>query len=262
MTFATFLMGTLAISGIPLFSGFFSKDEILWKAFSSEQGSPILWLIGFAAAGMTAFYMFRLFFLTFYGTPQFDPHVRHPHEAPNSMKIPLIILAILSVVGGYIGLPGSLGGGNQFEHFLAPVFRQAETGVPAQGALSAEYTLMALSIAIALLGLLVAWRFYVKNPALPARLKSRLSGAYSTLLNKYYMDEIYGVIFVRPFINLATIFWQFFDVKIIDGLANGSAGFVGWSSQIFRKFQTGYFRNYALGFSLGVILLLAFIIFG
>lgn len=262
VTFATFLVGTLAISGIPLFSGFFSKDEILWKAFSSAPGGPILWFIGFAAAGMTAFYMFRLFFVTFYGRPQFDPHHHHPHQAPNSMKIPLILLAILSAIGGYIGLPESLGGSNQFEHFLAPVFDHAEAAVHAQHALSAEYTLMALSIAIALLGLLVAWSFYVKNPALPQRIKEKVWGGYRVLLNKYYVDEFYGATIVKPFINLALLFWNFFDVTIIDGLANGSARFVGWASQIFRKFQTGYFRNYALGFSLGVILLLAFIIFG
>jgi len=262
VTFATFLIGTLAISGIPLFSGFFSKDEILWKAFSAEQGSPVLWLIGFSAAGMTAFYMFRLFFLTFYGKPQFDPHQQHPHEAPRSMTIPLILLAILSVIGGYFGLPKSLGGGNQFEHFLAPVFQQSESIGHPENSLSTEYTLMAFSIGIALLGLWVAWGFYVRNPARPERLKQRLSGGYKTLLNKYYVDELYAASIVKPFINLSLLFWQFFDVKIIDGLANGSAGFVGWSSQVFRKLQTGYFRNYALGFSLGVIVLLAFIIFG
>ena len=266
VTFATFLVGTMAISGIPLLSGFFSKDEILWKAFSSEfsadMGFPLLWLLGFIAAGFTAFYMFRLLFVTFYGRPQFDPHHHHPHEAPNSMKIPLIILAVLSVIGGYIGLPRSLGGGNQFEHFLAPVFGHGEAIPHAEHALSAEYTLMALSIAIALVGLFVAWRFYLKNPALPERVKQRFSGAYKTVLNKYYVDEFYGLTVVKPFINLALLFWQFFDVKIVDGLANGSASLVGWCSQILRRFQTGYIRNYALGFSLGVITLLAFIIFG
>jgi len=261
VTFAVFLVGTLAISGIPLFSGFFSKDEILWKAFSSEKMGPYLWSIGFLAAGMTAFYMFRLFFLIFYGKSQFDIHQHHPHEATNSMKIPLIILAILSIIGGYIGLPKSLGGNNAFEHFLAPVFEHGDTMAATGHALSTEYTVMALSIAIAFLGLFVAWRFYVKNPALPERLKQRFSTGYRALLNKYYVDEFYGSTVVKPFINLALWFWQFFDVKIVDGLANGSAFFVGWSSQVFRKFQTGYFRNYALGFSLGVIILLAVIIF-
>jgi NADH-quinone oxidoreductase subunit L len=266
VTFATFLVGTMAISGIPLLSGFFSKDEILWKAFSSQlsadMGFPLLWLLGFIAAGFTGFYMFRLLFVTFYGQAQFDPHHHHPHQAPNSMKIPLIILAFLSVIGGYIGLPKSLGGGNQFQQFLAPVFNHGEAVTHAQHALSTEYTLMALSIAIGLLGLFAAWKFYLKNPALPERIKQRYSAAYKTLLNKYYVDEFYGATVVKPFMNLALWFWQFFDVKIVDGLANGSASFVGWCSQIFRRFQTGYVRNYALGFSLGVIALLAFIIFG
>ncbi len=261
VTFAVFLVGTLAISGIPLLSGFFSKDEILWKTFNAEGIGIYLWLIGFIAAGLTAFYMFRLFFLTFYGPAKFDIRQHHPHEAPNSMKIPLIILAVLSIIGGYIGLPKSLGGANWFEQFLAPVFHHGETALHTKHDLSTEYTLMALSIAIALFGLFVAFRFYVKNPALPERLKQRFSLGYRVLLNKYYVDEFYGAAIVKPFINLALFFWRFFDVRIIDGLANGSASFVGWASQIFRKLQTGYIRNYALGFSLGVIILLALVLF-
>jgi NADH-quinone oxidoreductase subunit L len=262
VTFAVFLVGTLAISGIPLLSGFFSKDEILWKAFTAQEFGIYLWLIGFLAAGLTAFYMFRLFFLTFYGPPKFDANHHHPHEAPSSMRIPLIILAVLSVIGGYIGLPKSLGGANWIEQFLAPVFQHEKAASHAEHALSTEYTLMALSIAIALLGLFIAFRFYVKNPTLPERIKQKFSFGYRALLNKYYVDEFYGATVVKPFINLALLFWRFFDVKIIDGLANGSASFVGWASQIFRKLQTGYIRNYALGFSLGVIILLALVIFG
>ncbi|OGC79283.1 MAG: NADH-quinone oxidoreductase subunit L [candidate division Zixibacteria bacterium RBG_16_40_9] len=257
-TFITFLIATLAISGIPLFSGFFSKDEILWKAYS--QGNPILWLIGFMAAGFTAFYMFRLFFLTFYGKPQFDVHRAHPHEAPYSMRIPLIILGVLSAIGGYIGLPQSLGGKNWFEKFLAPVFAgETHLGSQVQSHF-AEYFLMILSIAIAFIGLMVAFRFYVKNPAVAEKIKVKFRKTYQVLLNKYYLDEFYGKVLVQPFINLALFFWRFIDVEIVDGLANGSANFVGWCSKVFRKVQTGYFRNYALSLALGVVIILTYIL--
>ncbi len=257
-TFITFLIATLAISGIPLFSGFFSKDEILWKAYS--QGNPILWLVGFTAAGFTAFYMFRLFFLTFYGKPQFDIHHTHPHEAPYSMRIPLIILGVLSAIGGYIGLPQSLGGKNWFEKFLAPVFA-GETHLESQVQSNfAEYFLMILSIAIAFIGLMLAIRFYVKKPAVAEKIKVKFRKTYKVLLNKYYLDEFYEKVLVQPFINLALFFWRFIDVEIVDGLANGSANFVGWSSKVFRKVQTGYFRNYALSLALGVVLILTYIL--
>lgn len=257
-TFVTFLIATLAISGIPLFSGFFSKDEILWKAYS--QGNPILWLIGFLAAGFTAFYMFRLFFLTFYGKPQFDPHHTHPHEAPYSMRIPLIILGFLSAIGGYIGLPQSLGGKNWFEKFLEPVFA-GEVHLESQiQSHTVEYLLMILSIAVAFIGLMVAFRFYVKNPAVAEKIKVRFRKSYQVVLNKYYVDEFYGKVFVQPFINLALFFWRFLDVQIVDGLANGSADFVAWCSKVFRKVQTGYFRNYALSLALGVVLILTYIL--
>ena len=257
-TFITFLIATLAISGIPLFSGFFSKDEILWKAYS--QGNPILKVIGLMAAGCTAFYLFRLFFLTFYGKPQFDVHRAHPHEAPYSMRIPLIILGVLSAIGGYIGLPQSLGGKNWFEKFLAPVFAgEAHLESQVQSHF-AEYFLMILSIAIAFIGLMVAFRFYVKNPAVAEKIKVKFRKTYQVLLNKYYLDEFYGKVLVQPFINLALFFWRFIDVEIVDGLANGSANFVGWCSKVFRKVQTGYFRNYALSLALGVVIILTYIL--
>ncbi|EQB63481.1 MAG: hypothetical protein RBG1_1C00001G1060 [candidate division Zixibacteria bacterium RBG-1] len=260
VTFVTFLIATLAISGVPLFSGFFSKDEILWKSFS--QGNPFLWLIGIITAGLTAFYMFRLFFLTFYGQPRFDSHRTHPHEAPKSMTIPLIILALLSALGGYIGLPESLAGKNVFEKFLAPVF---EAGTHLESAVhtyshSTEYSLMLMSIAVAFIGIITAFRFYLKNPVAAEKIKTKFATTYRLLLNKYYMDELYDRIFVKPFLNLALYFWQFIDVQIVDGLANGSADFVAWCSKVFRKVQTGYIRNYALSLALGVVIILTYIL--
>lgn len=260
VTFVTFLIATLAISGVPLFSGFFSKDEILWKAFS--QGNPFLWLIGIITAGLTAFYMFRLFFLAFYGQPRFDSHQTHPHEAPRSMTVPLIILALLSALGGYIGLPEALAGKNIFEKFLAPVFEAGthlETAVHAYSH-STEYTLMLVSIAVAFIGIVIAFRFYLKNPAVAEKIKTKFATTYQLLLNKYYVDELYDRIIVKPFINLALYFWQFIDVQIVDGLANGSADFVAWCSKVFRKVQTGYIRNYALSLALGVVIILTYIL--
>ena len=261
VTFWTFLAGVLAISGIPLFSGFFSKDEILWKAFSNPQGSFLLWLIGFVTAGMTAFYMFRLFLSVFSGKSRVEERIKpHIHESPPSMTIPLMILAFLSIVGGYVGIPHSLGGGNSFENFLSVVFEGAEEAHIAHVSYSAEHLLMILSIAVILVGILIAYRFYISHPHLPRKLTEKYKGAYSVLLNKYYVDELYARIFVNPLLDLALWCWRFFDAKVIDGAANGSAFLAGWISAVIRKFQTGYVRNYALCLVFGVVILLAYFI--
>jgi len=263
ITFWTFLAGVLAISGIPLFSGFFSKDEILWKAFSNPQGSFILWLIGFVTAGMTAFYMFRLFLSVFLGKSRVEESVKpHVHEAPPSMTIPLIILAFLSIVGGYVGIPHSLGGANIFDQFLSVVFKGAsEVSHLSHASASAEYLLMIMSIAVVLVGILIAYRFYISHPDVPKRLAEKYKGAYTLLLNKYYVDELYARIIVNPLLSLALWCWQFFDAKVIDGAANGSAYLTGGVSTIIRKFQTGYVRNYALSLVFGVLVILAYFIF-
>jgi len=257
VTFWTMFAAVLAISGIPLFSGFFSKDEILWKAFS--QGNLILWIIGLVTAGMTAFYMFRLFFLTFFGKSRVDESIKsHIHESSKIMTVPLAVLAVLSVIGGYIGIPKSLGGGNNFESFLSPVF--GEKGEMILHPASTEYLLMALSVVVALLGIFFAYRFYVKSPELPKSLAQRFSFPYKLLLNKYYIDELYFKIVVNPLLKFATFLWQFFDVKVIDGFANGLANTVNWFAGIGRKVQTGYVRNYALAMVFGVILILAYFV--
>jgi len=256
-TFWTMFAAVLAISGIPLFAGFFSKDEILWKAFS--QGNLILWIIGLVTAGMTAFYMFRLFFLTFFGKSRVEESIKsHIHESPKIMTVPLMVLAVLSIIGGYIGVPKSLGGGNNFESFLSPVFGEKE--VIALHPVSTEYLLMALSVVVALLGIFFAYRFYVKSPELPKSLAQRFSFPYKLLLNKYYVDELYSKIIVNPLLKFANFLWQFFDVKVIDGIANGLADIVNWFAGIGRKVQTGYVRNYALAMVFGVILILAYFI--
>lgn len=259
ITFWTFLAGVLAISGIPLFSGFFSKDEILWKAFSNPQGSFILWLLGLVTAGMTAFYMFRLFLSVFLGKSRVEEKVKlHIHESPKSMTIPLIALAILSVIGGYVGISHSLGGGNNFESFLSVVFKGAEEAHIAHVSYSAEYLLMILSIAVVIAGILIAYRLYISHPEVPRKLGQRFKGAYTILLNKYYVDELYAKIIVNPLLSLALWCWRFFDAKIIDGAANGSAFLTGWISAVIRRLHTGYVRNYALSLVLGVVIILAY----
>lgn len=262
-TFGTMLVATLAISGVPLFSGFFSKDEILYNAFISEHGSPILWAIGLIAAILTAFYMFRLIFLTFYGKSRMDPEVEmHAHESPGSMTVPLVILAILAFIGGYIGLPHVLGGGAWFENFLRPVFPGAhgEAGAIHHSA-GLEYGLMLTSVIAAGIGILLAYMIYISKPERAKSLGARFSGIYNILWNKYYVDEFYNAAVVQPVIKLGRIFWQITDVKGVDGFANGSAALIGWVSGKIRIVHTGLVRNYILVFTLGVIIILGYVIF-
>jgi len=262
-TFATMFIATLAISGVPLFSGFFSKDEILFKAFSSPQGSVILWTIGLLAAILTAFYMFRLLFMTFYGKSRMTPEAEHHvHESPRVMTIPLLILAILALIGGYIGLPKALGGGAWFEEFLNPVFASAQKShlETTHVSHSIEYLLMFASIMAAAVGISLAYKFYISDPERPRRLAEKFSGLYQVVLNKYYVDEFYDFIIVRPLVRFSMICWQFADVKIIDGLANGLAKSIGWFSGKFRFLQSGLVRNYALIFVFGVLLLMGYVL--
>ena len=263
VTFATMLVGTLAISGVPFFSGFFSKDEILYRSFISPQGSPILWGAAILTAILTAFHMFRLLFLTFYGSPRMEPETEgHIHESPKVMTTPLIILAVLAFIGGYIGLPKALGGGNWFEKFLEPVFagghiQSPETIVSSH---SMEYVLLLFSVIAAGIGIWLAYHYYIADPESPKNLARRHSGIYNLVLNKYYIDEFYNAAFVQPLIFMALFFWKIADVRLVDGLANGIAGFFGWFSSKFRFIQTGLVRNYALIFMIGVIFLLGYII--
>ncbi len=274
VTFGTFLVATLAIAGIPGLSGFFSKDEILWQAFSSSHGHILLWLVAAIAAGMTAFYMFRALFMTFFGESRVDPHVAHHiHESPKIMTVPLMVLAGLSVIGGYIGVPHVLGGANHIHQFLAPVlgggaapekihagisfFSQAwaSGGESDGGAAALEFFMMAVSVAIALTGIGIAYLFYVKNPALPKRLAERWKRLYKLLLNKYYIDEIYEVLFVKSLKNIGTSLWRGFDEFIIDGTINGIAYFFGWLSSVMRRVQTGLVQNYAFSMVFGGVVI-------
>ncbi len=277
-TFWTFFIATLAIAGIPGLSGFFSKDEILWQAFSSSHGHFLLWLVAAVAAGMTAFYMFRALFMTFFGESRIDPHVAHHiHESPKIMTIPLMVLAVLSVIGGYVGVPHVLGGANHIHEFLAPVLGGAEAtqthaslsilskawasgGETGGHSAALELLMMVISVVIALIGIGMAYLFYIKNPALPRQLAERWRGLYRLVLNKYYIDELYEVLFINSLKNLSTGLWKGFDELIIDGTVNGIAYLIGWLSSILRKMQTGLVQNYAFSMVVGGIILVAYYI--
>ncbi|RPJ34051.1 MAG: NADH-quinone oxidoreductase subunit L, partial [Deltaproteobacteria bacterium] len=259
-TYWTFLIATLALAGIFPFAGFFSKDEILWQALN--QGGILFWILGAGAAFMTATYMFRAVFLTFHGKSRVDHGVAHHlHESPGIMTVPLIILAILSVIGGLIGFP-VIEGGNKFAEFLAPVFAPP-AGFPKPGeavhpAVSFEVSMMIVSLIIAGLGIFLAYRMYIKNPALPDRLAERYKAPYNALVNKYWVDEIYHWFFVGPLIRLSLFLWRFFDDLIVDGIVNGVAALFRGGSEVFKRLQTGNVQNYALSILIGIVLIFGY----
>jgi NADH-quinone oxidoreductase subunit L len=288
ITWATMLAGTVAIAGFPPFAGFFSKDEILWRAFSSPRGHWLLWLLGAVAAAMTAFYMFRLLYLTFYGRSRLSAEAEHHvHESPSSMTVPLLILAFGSVVAGWVGISEVMGQylfhlPNLFDRFLEPVFEhpiRLEAGHMPE---SLESGLMLLSVGIALAGLLVARNFYLKNPELPGKLMNRFRSIYITLLNKYWVDEIYDTLFVNRTKDLGNGLARF-DSKVIDGGVNGSAGLTRLTASIsgffdywfvdfavrrsdliyymsypLRRLQSGIIQNYAALTIAGILLIVSY----
>ncbi len=270
ITFRTMYIATLAIAGIPFFAGFFSKDEILWKAYSSPMhGGWLFWLVGVAGAALTAFYMFRLIYLTFYGSERMSSEVKHHlHESPKTMTIPLVVLAALSVVGGFVGIPGTWGLPNLFEEWLAPVMHghaqaAAEHALASTGeSASEELTLMLLSIAVVLTSIYMARYFYKKNLTAATSLASKLSGVRTVLANKYYVDEIYGAVIIRPLVYFSVFLWKIVDVIIIDGTLNGLAVVWGEVSNTLRFSQSGQLRSYATIFSVGVVILIAYFMFG
>jgi NADH-quinone oxidoreductase subunit L len=270
VTFTTMFIATLAIAGIPLFSGFFSKDEILWKAYSSStNGAWYFWTVGVIAAGLTAFYMFRLIFLTFYGSERMDSETKHHvHESPRSMTVPLMALAVLSVIGGYVGVPHIFGGSNQFEQWLEPVmsgpsYQAAEHALASTGHSAVEeWSLMLMAVALVGLAIFMAYYYYQKNTAAATNLAERLSVFKSLLANKYYVDEIYGALVVRPTVYFSIFLWKIFDVIIIDGTLNGLASLWRDVSDGLRYGQGGRLRGYATIFVVGVVLLIAYIVAG
>ena len=266
-TFWTFLLATIAISGIPPFSGFFSKDEILWKAFSTHiAGMPHAWnvalyVIGLATAGMTAFYMFRAVYLAFFGESRMDSEVEaHVHESPKVMTVPLMILALLAVIGGFIGIPHVLGGGAHFETWLKPLVAHGEHAAH-HGPVAVEIGLMIVSVVMAALGIFSAWIFYRKKTELPGKVVSALPGLHRTVWNKYYVDEFNEWAVINPVKRASTNFlWGFVDIWIIDGAVNGVAWLAKACSRLFVKMQTGHVYSYALSILLGAVVVVGFVL--
>jgi NADH-quinone oxidoreductase subunit L len=260
ITYVTYFIGALAISGIPPLSGFFSKDEILWKTF--ENAGLIYYIIVLFTAALTAFYMFRLIGLTFYGNPRYNEKKIEPHESPKVMTIPLIILAVLSVVGGFIGFPHYLGLPNVLDKWLEPVFRSANvitntyrhTG---EQPVMTELIFVIISIVAATIAILISFKkFSVKDTF------EREKGFGKVLEKKYYLDEIYEASIVKPIqVTSDKFLWNIFDVKIIDGAVNGLAYYFEKLSMEWRKLQTGVVQDYATVAIAGVVLIILYIIF-
>ena len=356
ITYWTFLIGALAIAGVPLLSGFFSKDEILFRTFTaaSTPGHTLMWVIAVVTSLLTATYMFRLVFLAFHGERRHDAppapapadeeepvahghghahghdlpghahdlpaeaashtvpvgasgaahlpnpvasgfsrkddahdharghggHGHDPHEAPWSMALPLILLAVGSIFAGYVGVPHALGGSNRIESFLEPSFEAGAHGAAAaepQAAPAAaeahaaeethadagtELTLMALSSGIALAGIGIAWYFWLRDRSAADRMARSFGGLYRLLLDKYRIDELYDTLFVQPIKSLSTVaLWRGVDAGMIDGAVNGFGAMISGSSSVLRRMQTGSVRTYAFGLFAGAVAILGYYLF-
>ncbi|MEN0057042.1 MAG: NADH-quinone oxidoreductase subunit L [Mucilaginibacter sp.] len=261
ITFTTMLIGTIAISGIPPFSGFFSKDEILAHAYAH---STTFYVIGVFTAMLTSFYMFRMLYLTFYGkfrgTHEQEHHV---HESPASMTIPLVVLAILSIVGGVIGVPEVLGGHHELEHFLAPVFEKSNAILGEHHLqASTEFILMGISVGVALIAWIYAYIKYGKGGSIPVADTEERPALTSLSYNKFYVDELYDMIIRKPLDFLSTFFYNVVDKLGIDGLVNGIGKGTIESSKGLRLLQTGNVGFYIFIMVLGIIAVLAYSVFG
>jgi len=259
-TFITFLIGALAISGIPGLSGFFSKDELLWQAYSSPAGGFWFWLVGAVTAGLTAFYIFRLIFLTFYGEARWKPET-HAHESPNKMTLPLIILAFLSVVGGYIGVPALLGGDNRIHYYLEANLANLPVDAAAHQSHSLEFILMGISVLIATAAIYLAYVFYVKRRELPELAAAKFKRAYNLSFNKFYVDELYDYLFVKRLITISKWLWNKFDVRVLDGMANGAGKLITVTGWYVRTVQSGLVSGYALSLFIGSLLMIGYYFF-
>ena len=271
VTHKTFLIGSLAIAGVPPLAGFMSKDEILFEVFNWGKGSGwiLLWVGGMVTAFMTAFYMFRLVYKTFYGESRMDPEVeKHAHESPSSITVPLTILAALSAVGGFLGIP-VIKKWNILHNWLGGVFHAVAEHAPeavehAAGAashLAEEMGLMAVSVVVAVSGIMLAWAIILRRPEVAERLSQKYSFLYELSLNKWWVDEFYDKIIVKPLIAVSDWCWTVFDVKGIDGAVNGTAWTANEAGGILRKLQTGFVQNYALSIVVGLVVMLALAFF-
>jgi NADH-quinone oxidoreductase subunit L len=288
-TFWVMTVATFAIAGFPPLAAFFSKDEILWKVWSSESLLPVvgegfnkfLWLIGIVTAGITSFYMFRLWFMTFFGEYRgakadaghgHDAHDGHgePHESPMIMIAPLVVLAILSFCGGWVGIH------NKFDGFLSPVTKLQVPNTPAaestlmpheqqkseESGAPIELILMITSVGVAVIGFGAAWYLYKAHPEKPGELAKSAGGLYTAVLNKYYVDEFYGATIVKPILLLSTsILWRGIDVAVIDGALNGSAAGAQETSRGVGRMQSGNIRSYAGWVAVGAAVVIGYMVY-
>jgi len=273
ITYWTFLVGALAIAGVPGLAGFFSKDEILYRTFAA--GHPMLWTVGAITSLMTAFYMFRLVFLAFHGERRepvahathdthaaHAPHASHLHDAPRAMAMPLIVLAIGSVLAGYLNVPAALGGTAFLEHFLEPSLHvpvvEGMHGAAEHASHGLEMTLMIVSSLIAVAGIGIAAFLYLKRPAIPEAMAARFPGAYRFLVNKGYIDELYDAVVVQPIKSLSEhVLWKA-DATVIDGAVNGMGQIVAESGAVLRQMQTGSLRMYAVSVLFGAVMIVGY----
>ncbi|MBF0536683.1 MAG: NADH-quinone oxidoreductase subunit L [Nitrospirae bacterium] len=259
ITFWTMLLASLSISGIPGLSGFFSKDEILWRAFSCHNpAGVIVWMLATAAALMTAFYSFRVVFLTFYGDFRGDPEVgKHLHESPYTMTLPLIVLGVGAVAAGYVGIPHVLGGHDSFAVFMSSV-----VGEPSgEGEAAKEWAVMIFSVIVSLAGIGGAYFMYIKHPELPKKFAERFSTAHRVLLNKYYVDEIYELLIIRSFYWISdNILNRLTDRTLIEGIVNGVPSLVNWLGGRLRLLQTGVLLHYTMIMATGLMIIAFYVL--
>ncbi len=261
VTYWTFFLATLSISGVPGLAGFFSKDEILAMAFASPVGAgKFAWFIGTLVAFMTAFYSFRLFFLIFHGKFRgTEKQSHHLHESPATMSVPLVLLAIGAVAAGWVGIPAILGGSNHWANFLAPVLGHTEMHLSH----ALEWFLMGLSVAVGILGISLAYYLYIARPEIPLQIQTKWAQTHRWLSNKYYIDEFYIAGLVQPTINFSRrVLLVFCDGKIIEGAVNGIPKAIGAFGEKLRQIQDGYVHHYLAVMSTGAIVVLVWMLVG
>jgi NADH-quinone oxidoreductase subunit L len=267
-TFITFFVATLAISGVPGLSGFFSKDEILAAAYEGPLARHWIYWLATITAGLTAFYMFRALFLTFFGKSRLSPETEHHvHESGSKMTTPLLILALFSIVAGDVSWPKVFGGSEAFDRFLDPVFKTSSDFLRASGQASGAQgfsagALMIFALCFAGVAILAAWWLYLKKTSLPHRVAQRFNGLYQLLVHKYYVDEFYNWLVVRPLrVGAEKILWKRIDAEVIDGLGvNGTGERVARVGGILRRIQSGNIRSYAAWVMLGATVWLAYVL--
>jgi NADH-quinone oxidoreductase subunit L len=257
-TYATMFVATLAISGTPGFSGFFSKEEILLAARTGPYANPVIYWLGVFTTGLTALYMFRLLFLTFHRAPRFDAKKTHVHESPWVMLAPLVVLGVLAVAGGWWAAPHLVGGLNYFDNFVKPVFAAGETSSstePYTGSGQLIATVFGPPVLAAFVGFLLAWWLYLRSPETPKRLAESARGLYQLVAGKYFVDELYAFLIVRPLVSMSNVLWYLVDEEIIDGLVNGVAHEAGEFGDRLRHLNSGNTRTYAAWLILGAVVL-------